>query len=33
MTMEELLQSEDFSYTKSQAVSDETDQDFAGFTI
>ena len=33
MTMEELLQSEGFSYAKSQAVSDETDQDFAGFTI
>ena len=33
MTMDELLQSEDFSYAKSQAVSDETDQDFAGFTI
>ena len=33
MTIDELLQSEDFSYAKSQAVSDETDQDFAGFTI
>lgn len=33
MTMEALLQSEDFTYTKSEAVSDETDKSFAEFTI
>ncbi len=33
MTMEALLQSEDFTYTKSEAVSDETDKNYAEFTI
>lgn len=33
MTMDELLQSEDFNYAKSDAVSDQTEQDFAEFTI
>lgn len=33
MTMDELLQSEDFAYAKSDAVSDQTEQDFAEFTI
>ena len=33
MTMDELLQSEDFSYAKSDAVSDQTDPNFAEFTI
>ena len=33
MTMDELLQSEDFVYAKSDAVSDQTEQDFAEFTI
>lgn len=33
MTMDELLQSEDFTYAKSDAVSDQTEQDFAEFTI
>ncbi len=33
MTMADLMQSEDFTYTKSEAVSDETEEDFAEFTI
>ena len=33
MDMAELLQSDDFKYTKSEAVSDEADEDFAEFTI
>ncbi len=33
MNMAELLQSDDFTYTKSEAVSDETGEDFAEFTI
>ena len=33
MDMEELLQSDDFTYAKSEAVSDETDQNYAEFTI
>ena len=33
MTLEELLQSEDFSYAKSDAVSDDADGSFAEFTI
>ena len=33
MTTDELLQSEDFAYAKSDAVSDQTEQDFAEFTI
>lgn len=33
MQIEELLDSEEFSYTKSEAVSDETDSRFAEFTI
>lgn len=33
MTMDELLQSEYFTYAKSDAVSDQTEQDFAEFTI
>ena len=31
--MEELLQSDDFTYSKSEAVSDETEQNYAEFTI
>jgi len=33
MDMMELLQSDDFSYTKSEAVSDQTDQHYAEFTL
>ena len=33
MNMAELLQSDDFTYTKSEAVSDEADDNFAEFTI
>lgn len=33
MDMAALLQSDDFTYTKSEAVSDETDDNFAEFTI
>lgn len=33
MAMDELLQSEDFTYTKSEAVSDKTDKNYAEFTI
>ena len=33
MDMAELLQSDDFTYTKSEAVSDEADESFAEFTI
>lgn len=33
MNMAALLQSEDFTYTKSEAVSDEADDNFAEFTI
>ena len=33
MDMEELMQSDDFTYAKSEAVSDETDQNYAEFTI
>lgn len=33
MTMADLMQSDDFTYTKSEAVSDETEADFAEFTI
>ena len=33
MDMEELLQSDDFTYSKSEAVSDEADQNYAEFTI
>ncbi len=33
MKMEELLQSDDFTYTKSEAVSDQTDKNYAEFTI
>ncbi len=33
MNMAELLQSDDFTYTKSEAVSDEAGEDFAEFTI
>lgn len=33
MTMADLMQSDDFTYTKSEAVSDEADDNFAEFTI
>ena len=33
MAMEELLGSEDFTYAKSGAVSDQTDKNYAEFTI
>jgi hypothetical protein len=33
MTMADLMQSDDFTYTKSEAVSDETEEDFSEFTI
>ena len=33
MNMADLLQSDDFTYTKSEAVSDEAGEDFAEFTI
>lgn len=33
MTMDELMKSEDFTYAKSEAVSDQTEQNFAEFTI
>lgn len=33
MTMADLMQSEDFTYTKSEAVSDQAEEDFAEFTI
>ncbi len=33
MTMSDLMQSDDFTYTKSEAVSDESEEDFAEFTI
>ncbi|MBP5406513.1 ATP-binding protein [bacterium] len=33
MTMADLMQSDDFTYTKSEAVSDQTEADFAEFTI
>lgn len=33
LNMEEMMQSDEFSYTKSEAVSDETDQNYAEFTI
>ncbi len=33
MTMADLMQSDDFTYTKSEAVSDQTEEDFAEFTI
>lgn len=33
MKMEELLQSDDFTYAKSEAVSDQTDKNYAEFTI
>ena len=33
MAMEELLESEDFTYAKSGAVSDQTDKNYAEFTI
>ena len=33
MTMADLMQSDDFTYTKSEAVSDEAGEDFAEFTI
>ena len=33
MDMEALLQSDDFTYAKSEAVSDEADQNYAEFTI
>ena len=32
-TMDELLDSEDFAYARSEAVSDQADQAFAEFTI
>ena len=33
MSMEALLQSDDFTYAKSEAVSDQTDKNYAEFTI
>ena len=33
MTMADLMQSDDFTYTKSEAVSDQAEEDFAEFTI
>lgn len=33
MSMEDLLQSDDFTYARSEAVSDQTDKDYAEFTI
>ena len=33
MTMQDLLQSDDFTYAKSEAVSNETDKNYAEFTI
>lgn len=33
LTMEELLQSDEFTYTKSEAVSDKTEQNYAEFTL
>ena len=33
MTMEELLRSEEFTYTKSEAVSDQTDENYMEFTL
>ena len=33
MTISDLMQSDDFTYTKSEAVSDEAEEDFAEFTI
>ena len=33
MTMDELMKSEDFTYAKSEAVSDQTERNFAEFTI
>ena len=33
MTMDELLQSEEFVYTKSEAVSDQTDKNYVEFTL
>ena len=33
MTVEEMLQSDDFTYTKSEAVSDNADGDYAEFTL
>lgn len=33
LTMEELLQSDDFTYTKSEAVSDKAEQNYAEFTL
>ena len=33
MTMDELMKSEDFTYAKSEAVSDQAEQNFAEFTI
>jgi len=33
LTAAQLLQSEDFSYAKSEAVSDETDKNYAEFIL
>ena len=33
MNIEELLQSEEFTYAKSEAVSDETGKDYVEFTL
>lgn len=33
MDIEELLQSEEFTYAKSEAVSDETGKDYVEFTL
>ena len=33
LTMEELLQSDEFTYTKSEAVSDKAEQNYAEFTL
>ena len=33
LTLTQLLDSEEFTFTKSEAVSDETDSNYAEFTI
>ena len=33
MNLQELMQSDQFTYTKSDAVSDQTDEKYAEFTI
>lgn len=33
MTVDELLRSDEFSYAKSEAVSDQTDQNYVEFTL